>query len=549
MSMMPPPPPPQPRLWVVPPPPLAPNIAATHTYGMGHNGGPPITDQSTDAQLAEFAATFRDDPLGFVMAAYPWGEPFLPDGTVNPLRNRTGPEPWQRRLLTKLGEHIKENDARISIGLDPLVWRSARSSGHGVGKSALVCWLIQFVMATRANARGTITANTQHQLEDKTWPELAKWHRMFLWQRWFTWTATTYYFNLSPAEQRKNYMMTAATVGEDNVEAFQGLHNADSSILMIFDEASGIHPKIWEAAVGATTDGEVFFLVFGNPTQPIGDFADCFDKNKDLYNTEFVDSRDVSHTNKEALKDIITMYGADSDEARVRVYGQFPHQAYNEFISKELVKAAQSRELFPDFGAALIMGVDVARFGGDEIVITYRQGRDARTRPRLVFKNLNSVRLAEIIVNEYKTHRPDAIVIEAPGGGEGVIDQLRHIHHLRIIEFWPGAPSNKPDTYYRKRDELWDLGRKWLTDEGCIDADDEFGRQLSGLQYGYDRFEQKLKMESKELYKSRTEEHSPDRADSFMLTFAANVLRRDQSYGTQQHDRNKSVTDYDEFGL
>lgn len=512
--------------------------------GYGHNSG-----ASTDAQLAEFAATFRDDPLGFVMAAYPWGEPTLPDGTVNPLRNRKGPEPWQRRLLIAMGNHIKENDGRISIGLDPLVWRSARSSGHGVGKSALVCWIIQFVMATRAKSRGTITANTQHQLEDKTWPELAKWHKMFLWARWFNWTATTYYFNLSPAEQRKNYLMTAATVGEDNTEAFSGLHNSDGSILLIFDEASGIHTKIWEAAIGATTDGEVFFLVFGNPTQPTGDFADCFDKNKEMYNTEFVDSRHVSHTNKEALADIIKIYGPDSDEARVRVYGQFPHQSFNEFISKETVKAAQMRDLNVDRGAALIMGVDVARYGGDEIVITYRQGRDARSRPRLIFKGINSVALANIIVREYKIHRPDAIVIEAPGGGEGIVDQLRHIHHLRVIEFWPGAPSNQPMKFYRKRDELWDLGRNWLVNEGCIDDDPEFAKQLSGLLYGYDTHEQKLKMESKELYKARTEENSPDRADSFMLTFAANVLRRDTSYGTDQHDRNQSKTEYDEFAL
>src|SRR5882672_3944875 len=104
---------------------------------------------STDAQLAAFAATFRDDPYGFVLAAYPWGEPTLPDGTTNPLRNRTGPEPWQTRLLKRVGAHIRENNARISIGLQPLVWRSARASGHGVGKSAEVAWLIHFFMATR----------------------------------------------------------------------------------------------------------------------------------------------------------------------------------------------------------------------------------------------------------------------------------------------------------------------------------------------------------------------------------------------------------------
>jgi hypothetical protein len=502
-------------------------------------------EKSTDKQLAEFAATFRDDPYGFVMASYPWGETTLPDGSFNPLHDRKGPEPWQERLLKHIGDHVKENDQRISMGLDPLVWRSARSSGHGVGKSALVAWIIHWIMATRAMARGVITANTQKQLEDKTWPELSKWHSIFLFKRWFQWQATSYSSALVPDSVRKNYMMTAMTVGEDNTEAFQGLHNATSSVLIIFDEASGIHPKIWEAAIGATTDGEVFFLVFGNPTQPIGEFADCFDKHSDMYDLEFVDSRDVSHTNKSALADIIKMYGADSDEARVRVYGQFPHQAYNEFIGKDLAREAQTRQLDIDHGSALIMAVDVARFGGDEIVITYRQGRDARSRKRRVFKGISTVQLTNIIVKEVQINHPDAIVVEAPGGGEGVIDQLRENHHLRVFEFWPGAMSSEPNKYYRKRDEVWHLGKDWLIEGGCIDDDEEFFVQLTGLQYGYDRFEQKLKMESKDLYKSRTGEHSPDRADSFMLTFAVNVLRRDR--GLDWRTRNQAKVDYDEF--
>lgn len=513
--------------------------------GIGHNGGPPL---STDAQLAAFAAGFRDDPYGFVMAAYPWGEKTLADGSFNPLHNRTGPEPWQKRLLVKIGDHVKENDGRIALTLDPLVWRSARSSGHGVGKSALVCWIIQWVMATRAMSRGVVTANTQKQLEDKTWPELAKWHKLFLFKRWFIWMATSYSSALVPDDQRKNYMITAMTVGEDNVEAFQGLHNAEGTILMIFDEASGIHPKIWEAAIGATTDGEVFFLVFGNPTQPTGEFADCFDKHSRLYDTEFVDSRDVSHTNKQALADIIEIYTADSDEARVRVYGQFPHQAYNEFIGKDLARAAQSRDLFPDPGAALIMAIDVARFGGDEIVISYRQGRDGRSRKRRVFKNLSTVQLTAIIVKEYQIHHPDAVVVEAPGGGDGVIDQLRELHHMKVVEFWPGAQAADQQKFYRKRDEVWSYFKDWLVDSGCIDDDEEFFNQITGLQYGYDRFEQKLKMESKELYKARTDEHSPDRADSFVLTFAVNVLRRDNTLNWRAGlNKNQAIIEYDEF--
>ena len=120
---------------------------------------------STEDAVAEYIAEFRNDPLGFVMAIFPWGE----KGT--PLENRKGPEKWQAKILTDLGKHSFENAKRKAEGLDMIPWRSAVVSGHGVGKSALVSWIQLWIMSTRVNARGVTTANTGDQLETKTWPE------------------------------------------------------------------------------------------------------------------------------------------------------------------------------------------------------------------------------------------------------------------------------------------------------------------------------------------------------------------------------------------
>lgn len=500
-------------------------------------------------QLAEFAARFRDDPYGFVMAFYPWGQPRNWEGDFNPLQHKTGPEPWQERLLKKIGDHCRENNGRLSIGLWRKIWRSARASGHGVGKSALVGWLIHWVMCTRANSRGIVTANTQNQLETRTWPELAKWHRLLLVKNWFTWTATSYYFTLAPEEERKNYMISAQTVSEHNTEAFQGLHNEEGTILIIFDEASGIASKIWEVAQGTTTDGDVFFLAFGNPTQPTGPFADCFDKLADMYDTEFIDSRSVSHTNKQALDDIIRMYGPDSPEAKVRVYGQFPDQSYNGFIGLDVVVDAINRDLWVDLGAPLIMAVDVARYGDDEIVIGWRQGRDYRTKKPIILGQLSTVKLVEIIAVEANRTRPDCIVIESTGPGAGVIDMLR-ARGYRVVEVHPGANSSRPNLYYRKRDELWHLMRDWLINEGCLMDDPVLTKQLTSIQYSLDRFEQRTKLESKEDMKARTGLSSPDRADTLALTFAVHLARRDANLtraANLQNPRNTALTEYDEF--
>ena len=50
-------------------------------------------------------------------------------------------------------------------------------SGHGVGKTTLEAWLILWFLLTRQNCKIPVAANSQDQLRDTIWPEIAKWHR------------------------------------------------------------------------------------------------------------------------------------------------------------------------------------------------------------------------------------------------------------------------------------------------------------------------------------------------------------------------------------
>lgn len=483
----------------------------------------------TQKEIAEATASFYEDPYGWVMFAFPWGQPYLPDGSENPLRDKKGPEPWQREELEALGQHIKDNLILGDMGLDMNVWKSAYASGHGVGKSAYVAWLILFFMSTRVDTRGVVTASTQFQLEDKTWPELAKWFNLLINKSWFTWTSTGLVFSAYPVEKQKNYKTTAATVSEEKTEAFAGLHNEGNTIFIIFDEASGVLAKIWEVAEGALLgSGEKYFFALGNPTRPDGEFADSFDKHSHLYRTRNIDSREVSHTNPIAVQALIDKYGEDSDEIKVRVKGQFPLVSYNGFISVEIARMAIERELTLDSGAGLIMAIDVARFGNDSSVIGFRQGRDARSRPFKKFKGLTLTKLAEIAMREADIHKPDIIVIEATGIGAGVVDIMRD-RGYKIHEVHPGAAAERHELYINRRAEYWSIMRDWLFDEGCIDgADTNLFSQLTTILYTLDRHEQRVKLEPKEEIKKRGLE-SPDEADTLGLTFAVRIARRDRT--------------------
>jgi hypothetical protein len=68
--------------------------------------------------------------------------------------------------------------------------REAVSSGRGIGKSALVSWLVLWMLTTRIGASVIISANSESQLRSVTWAELTKWAAMTINNHWFEISAT-----------------------------------------------------------------------------------------------------------------------------------------------------------------------------------------------------------------------------------------------------------------------------------------------------------------------------------------------------------------------
>ena len=121
-----------------------------------------------------------DDPESFVFFAFPWGQ------ENTPLSKFKGPRAWQRRVLREIRDHIKAN--RGEVDMDAL--RKAISSGRGIGKSALVSWLILWMLSTRIGSSVIVSANSENQLRTVTWGELTKWATMAINAHWWEVSAT-----------------------------------------------------------------------------------------------------------------------------------------------------------------------------------------------------------------------------------------------------------------------------------------------------------------------------------------------------------------------
>src|ERR1051326_3840900 len=332
-----------------------------------------VTKNSTsarDLELAEFVAEFYADPLGVVEACYPWGEP------GGPLVHHAGPDVWQRQFLAGVGAEVTANGFNGHDPVDAVL--RATSSGHGIGKSALVAWLVDWIMSTRPHANGTVTANTFTQLQTKTWAAIRAWTRLCLTGHWFRVTDRKMFHPAFP----ESWFCALQSSRETNSEAFAGQHAAGSTSFYILDEASAIARAIWEVLQGGLTDGEPMAFACGNPTRNEGPFHEvCFGRGRDRWHPTIVDSRTSKLTNKDLIAQWLLEHGEDSDFFRVRVRGLPPAASDLQFIALGLVAEAQKRGAALRAGEPLVAGLDLARGGADECVLRFRRGMDARSIP------------------------------------------------------------------------------------------------------------------------------------------------------------------------
>ena len=466
-----------------------------------------------------WSAAIKDDPLAFVRFNFPWGK----KGT--PLENFGGPRKWQREVLIELRDHIKANNGRV----DYEVFRMAVSSGRGIGKSALVSWLILWMVTTRIGSTVIVSANSEAQLRSVTWAEITKWLSMGLNSHWFEISAT----RISPAKWLTDLVERDLKKGcrywsvegrlwsEENPDAYAGAHNMDG-MMLIFDESSGIPDSIWSVAAGFFSENTPhrFWMAFSNPRRNQGYFYEAFHAKRDFWRNKTVDARSVEGTDKAVYEQIIHEYGPDSVQAHVEVYGEFPSAGDDQFIPVHLVDDAMDRPRYKDTSAPIVLGVDPARFGADATVIAVRQGRDLVAIKR--YRGDDTMEVVGRVIEAIEEYKPALVVIDEGGLGAGVVDRLKEQRYkVRGVNF--GSRSSKPVMYGNKRAEMWGSMREWLK-SASISPDRTLKSDLISPMMKPDS-KGAIYLEGKKEMKARGLA-SPDAADAIAVTFAFPVGSR-----------------------
>ena len=417
------------------------------------------------------------------------------------------PDDWQLELFKYIA-----SENRVSV-----------KSGQGVGKTGCESIVAIWFLSCFPFSKVIATAPTRRQLNDVLWAEIDKWRsKSPVLSEILKWTKTYIYV----VGNEKRWFATARTATKP--ENMQGFH--EDNMLFIVDEASGVAEEIMEAILGTLSGQNNKLLMCGNPTKTSGTFYESHTQDRGIYSCITVNSEKSKRTNKDNIAALARKYGKDSNVYRVRVLGEFPEQEDDVFIPLSLIEQATMRDLEDQKIIRIMLGVDVARFGDDETVITeniggrislptIRHGQD-------LMKTVGDIVITyRKLIADYPEYKgPITCNIDDTGLGGGVTDRLEEVKmeqkltRLVVVPVNAAAapPNDAAEHYADITTYMWATVRDLIeAGELSLQNDNELVAQLSCRKYGVSS-NGRLALETKKEMKKRGIS-SPDRADSLAL--------------------------------
>lgn len=469
---------------------------------------------------------------------------------------------WYRSPLAYVIEHIGDvpthQQAEILKAFEHHNF-IAVASGHGIGKSKLMGWLVNWWLDTRGK-RAPITGASGDQLQDITWPEVLEVNRRkweFLRDRYESTTD-----ELRCKEKADLWKAVLRTVRQENDDALQGFHDC----MFFIDEGSGVRDKIFEVASGAMGDPGSFGFMAGNPTKLTGYFHRIFHQRsfwyclsfssekslaEDEYSYTYIDPmgeirRITTHgrQTRKWVEDMRTTYGLNSNVYRIRVRGEFAN------AGKDLVIEDKWTENVFDGGGTWdgtkkkrrILGVDPAWEGVDDSAFVIRESLDIPYVNAIHGNDPYEIaERAKIIFKEWEC---DEIKVDAIGVGAGVYANLLHDGYpVSKVVVSESADEDSDGKYKILRDKLWWKARKLFrtkpvrfrgdrTDANYIQLKEELNAPTYKIESG------KIVVETKKEMKNRGLK-SPNLADAFNNTLHGDTELFNDPTGGNSDSRNR----------
>ena len=411
---------------------------------------------------------------------------------------------------------------------------TAVKAGHGTSKSFTAAALILWWMDTRyPRAFVATTAPSTAQIGGIVWRELRRMVKNL--QARYEQGLT----DLPPPPGR----ITADNVWKDDDgtilgwgrrppeeeldSAFQGIH--DVYVLAIGDEAAGLSEDMVDALGNITSNATSRRLLICNPTNPASYIGKLFREDTGAWNLLSISVLDnpnftgedvppevrQSLSDQQYVEDKKKEYGEGSPRYKSRVLGEFAFDSENVLFGDEEIARGLDTVLVPTDNRP-VLGVDVARYGGDTSVIYMNDG--GRIRFVEEWDKASGVESANRIHRKALDLDAREVRIDALGLGGPIADFVVNLAEGRydVVEMRGSAASPDKRKWWNWRAWSHDAVRDLML-QGAIDLDpldDKVQDQLTGVRYTFPGAGGML-IESKEDMRKRGLK-SPDRSDAFI---------------------------------
>ena len=278
----------------------------------------------------------------------------------------------------------------------------------------------------------------------------------------------------------------------DSVTRMQGFHN--DNMLVIFDEAAGIIPELWEAKDRIVTTPTQKFLAIGNPTTARGPFVDCFkDPSFCKITVSVKDTPNYKQgrvvipglSGREFEEQIRNKYGENSNQYKSMITGEIPDEDSDSLIPVSWIERAEKADVqFPFKQEKKFVVWDPADGGDDaHIIKSYENTTEVKS---LEIQNKKIEEVEPYVWKELRSLGGNAIVVDVDGIGRVAAGLLNGSKDkgTSIIEF---AGSDKktvrePNTFINRRHEShWALRNLFDKNKISISSIPEQREELSSV--------------------------------------------------------------------
>lgn len=169
--------------------------------------------------------------------------------------------------------------------------------------------------------------------------------------------------------------------------------------------------------------------------------------------------------------------------------GQFPRAGNTQFIPNDIVYNAMKRGSGRYLeNEPLISGIDIARGGDDNCMITFRQGKDAKSKKAYKIsgeKSRDSMVVISKITLILNLIKPDVTFLDETGIGDPILDRLVQLGY-NIIGVHFGAKAIDEKHFKNRTSEMAYNLREWILSGGSLPNSPKLEEELTTRDFTHD---------------------------------------------------------------